>query len=266
MRQLNIEEIKLIQLEILKDIHSYCTANHLLYSLAYGSLLGAVRHKGYIPWDDDIDIMMPRDDYDRFVSSYESNRFKIAEREKDKSYYISFANVHDPNTRLIEQTDLPQSEFGVYVDVFPLDNIPDNESDLKRLMMKKRILNYIYTLKVVKIRRRSSVWKNLVLAVSKLLLNPLSFDWIVNNMIKICKSYKGIQTKRVGLIAPSDSTRREIWASSIFNDYVLLPFEDGEFSCVADYDSVLRSMYGDYMQLPPEEKRVSHHMCEAYIL
>lgn len=265
MRKLGIEEIKSIQLDILKNIHSFCLANQLHYSLAYGSLLGAVRHKGYIPWDDDIDIMMPRKDYDKFVASFGNDRFHVIERALDRSYYIPFAKVYDAGTEVIEKTDLPQSGFGVYVDVFPLDNIPDKDCDFKRMMWKKHFLNCVYILKAVKIRKRSMWWKNLVLLLSKLFLLPVSFSCIVNIMEKLCLRNNATITQRVGLISPTDSNPREIWNVSIFKKYIMLPFEDSEFSCVADYDIVLRSMYGDYMKLPPEEKRVTHHCNEAYM-
>ena len=125
MEEIGIDKLKQIQLDMLKDIHAFCVEHDIRYSLAFGTLLGAVRHKGYIPWDDDVDIMMPREDYNRFIRSYGNNIYRIADMSVNPDYGLPFAKVEDVLT-VIEENVEGGSVFGIYIDVFPVDYIPDN--------------------------------------------------------------------------------------------------------------------------------------------
>ena len=120
-KYINVEELKHIQLDMLSDIAEFCEQNNIKYFLAYGTLIGAIRHKGYIPWDDDIDICMPRPDYDKFLSLYnkKDSAYKAVAFELDENYKLPFAKVNDTRTVMWE-TMYDQDVFGVYIDVFPL--------------------------------------------------------------------------------------------------------------------------------------------------
>ena len=134
MKELSKNEIKTIQLDILQSIHQFCETNNIRYSLAYGTLLGAIRHKGYIPWDDDIDVMMPRPDYERFIQNYPNfcDRNIVQTYNNDNSYYLWCAKVYDNRT---EQITFP-TRSGVCVDVFPIDGLPDNLEDVRKYIKK----------------------------------------------------------------------------------------------------------------------------------
>ena len=129
----DIQELRGVQLGILDDIHAFCVDNGIRYFLACGTLIGAVRHKGYIPWDDDIDLYMPRDDYERFINEFKSvsGNCRVLDPKKEKHYYYTYAKVVDKRTLLVE----PEADgyrIGVYVDVFPVDYVTDNMAARRR--------------------------------------------------------------------------------------------------------------------------------------
>ena len=132
--ELNKEEIKNIQLDILNSIHQFCSERGIRYSLAFGTLLGAVRHQGYIPWDDDLDIMMPRPDYDRFVAEYQGTHqhYVVQTYKNNESYFLSLAKVYDNRT---EQIIFP-TKTGVFVDIFPIEGLPETEVEAKQYIDK----------------------------------------------------------------------------------------------------------------------------------
>ncbi len=263
MREIGLEDLRRIQLAMLKDIHSFCIANGIKYSLACGTLLGAVRHKGYIPWDDDVDLMIPRDDYDRFVSSYGNERYQVVDLTKDSHYDWTFAKVHDVRTRLVENC-ISKNEYGVYIDVFPVDHIPDSASERKNHYRKKNFWNALHIFKTVRLNSHRSLIKNLILVIGRIVSFPLSKALIVQEMDKISRKYQGKETEYVGIVAPTDSKLEEAIPAKFFKDYVELPFENATFLAIKAYEEYLTATYGDYMKLPPEEKRVSHHDFEAW--
>ena len=263
MREIGIDELKTIQLDMLKDIHSFCVSHDIKYSLAFGSLLGAIRHKGYIPWDDDIDIMMRRDEYERFITTYGNDRYKIADLSVNPDYGLPFAKVEDVRTIMHEMVE-GTTEYGIYIDVFPVDNIPDDIFQRQVFYQKKNFWNVLYNLKVIKVRRGRSMAKNAILMLAHILLRPIKRTYIVRKMSQIAQSYNVAKTIDVGIVVPADSRIEEAIPSSSFNEYIICKFEDAEVQTIGEYDKYLKAAYGDYMQLPPVEKRVSHHVFEAY--
>ena len=263
MREIGIDELKAIQLDMLKDIHSFCVSHDIKYSLAFGSLLGAIRHKGYIPWDDDIDIMMRRDEYERFITTYGNDRYKIADWSVNPDYGLPFAKVEDVRTKMNEMVE-GLTAFGVYIDVFPVDNIPDDISQRKIFYLKKKFWNVLYNLKVIKIRSGRSIVKNAILVIGHILLRPIKRSSIAIKMSRLSQTYNAIKTNDVGIVVPADSRIEEVIPAFCFDKYATCQFEDCEVMAIADYDLYLKAAYGDYMQLPPVNKRVSHHVFEAY--
>lgn len=263
MREICIDELKAIQLDMLKDIHSFCVSHDIKYSLAFGSLLGAIRHKGYIPWDDDVDIMMRRNEYERFITTYGNDRYKIADLSVNPDYGLPFAKVEDTRTIMDENVE-GRSPYGVYIDVFPVDSIPDDVSERKRYYRKKSLLNALYNLKVIKVNKERSILKNSVLMISHVLLFFLSKQHLARMMSAYASRYQGQKTEYVGIVAPADSRIEETVPSDFFEEYVELPFENMNVMSIKEYAEYLRAFYGDYMKLPPIEKRISHHVYNAY--
>lgn len=132
MKELTIREQQLGVLDILKDVHCFCVKNGIRYSLAYGTLIGAVRHRGFIPWDNDIDIVMLRQDYDLFINRYESSEYKVASHIVGKNdCLIAYARVYDPARTIASGANWASFETGLWIDVFPLDNVPSDQSLFK---------------------------------------------------------------------------------------------------------------------------------------
>ena len=271
MREMTLEEVQRVCLDILKDIHDFCQQNGIKYTLQGGTLLGAVRHKGFIPWDDDIDIAMPRDDYDRFIRTYKSARgYKLFSRElmpMQNNVYLAFSRVCEMRDTFVDCRMLPWAaeETGVWVDVFPLDGIDDAPA-----LREKRCgeLNRLWKLSVWARRSRRPLSlcptmriKMVCLACKLLALLPVDF---VDRHIKLCRSVPYDSTDSYINAAYMDYGRKEIHSKCVLENTVLLPFCEGFFYAMSGYDQALREKFGDYMQLPPVEKRVASHSVKRY--
>lgn len=263
MREILLDELKSIQLNILRDVHQFCIANGIEYSLSFGTLLGAVRHKGYIPWDDDIDIMMPRKSYEKFINSYNSDFYRTISLHNNKNYYLPFAKVYDDRTVVNEFVN-SKIEFGVYIDIFPVDNVPDNTWKLKWLLSSKKVLNIIHPLKLIRINWKRSFIKNLILIVSKIVLAPIPLHFIVKGMSNLSMRYSDEKTRYMGILVPGDNKSRWIVPCAYFKEYIDIEFEKLQFKAIKKHDEYLTAIYGDFMQLPPVSQQITHHLYKAH--
>lgn len=265
MKKLELSEIKQIELDILKNFAQFCDENHLCYTLAYGTLLGSVRHKGFIPWDDDIDVFMLRDDYNRLLSmkdiferQFEDLCFKSL---GDKSYPFAFLKITD-NTTLVDEKEMESKyKYGIWIDVFPLDKVSKDEKKHSRNIRSIIFWNKILVKSIIRGRHIGSTWfQN---TVNRFLLIPLA-HCIKHffNIPKICNSksikFNGEDTNLVANYVWENNIQKPV-----FDVHKLFPvkkecFEGMKFDIPNDSDYVLKNLYGDYMQLPPESERVSH--------
>ena len=264
MKEILLEELKSIQLEILDKVDEYCKKVGLQYFLSSGTLIGAIRHKGYIPWDDDIDIYMPRKDYETFVRDYNAydGNFRVLSLKTIPDYTNAYAKVERVGTLLIENVDYP-FEMGINIDVFPVDGVPDDIDIRKSYMNKADRLFQKMTLKNVSINfRRRGFLKNLTLALAKVLLLPKSLPVLakeLDSMIdKECET-----TKYVCNLVSNNKFGKE-YPRSVIEGSVDVEFEGKKYKTMQGWETYLSVNYGDYMQLPPEEKRVSTHGFKAY--
>lgn len=262
---IDVKELKQIQLDILKYVDKFCKENNIKYFLAYGTLLGAVRHKGYIPWDDDIDIVMLREDYDKFVHSFnnreQDRHYRVHSHELDKKYPYAFAKVGNMRTYFEEEIRYSM-DIGVNIDVFPLDNIPEDEKVQNSVVRKKKLLTCIANMKRLPILKRRGVVKNMILAICHLVTLPISMQQIVKALDRNAQQFNQEKYSMCGNIV--NSPGKDMYPTEYFSQTMDLQFEDAKFPCPVDYDSALKVMYGDYMKLPPKEKQVSHHHFIAY--
>ena len=263
---IEIEEQKTLMLEIMDDIDAFCRENHIPYFLLGGSLIGAIRHEGYIPWDDDIDIAMLREDYNRFISLYsskKSSRFKLLSLESDESYAYPFAKVIDVRTKLEEAVDSPDN-LGIYVDVFPLDNCPASYDAACKFQKQVGILGGIRNIKAILIDKKRSVWKNVLLFLAKGIVRCVSKRTMSELIAKKVQKYNGLEAEYVAQLSGNVYGTKEIWKKEWFEDIIDVKFEERYYMVPKEYHKVLMTTFGNYMQMPPEEKRVSHHAYVAY--
>lgn len=261
MKKIEIEELKKIELEILDDVTNFCKEHGLRYFLAYGTLLGAIRHKGYIPWDDDIDIHMPRPDYEKFLNLYnkEQKNNKAIAPEINPKYRYPFAKVYRKDT-IVKEFHFKPNDFGVYIDIFPLDGYAGEKQayqcgELRRYMHVKNFI-FLPEMKISRILR---------LTITKLILLPFGIRKMIAKISSIAQQKKYNDSELV-FSSYSRFAAKEIFPRSIFEGYQHVTFEGKEYRAPLDCDVYLRTLYGDYMTLPPEEQRYSTHNSQAWYI
>ena len=264
MKEINLNELKKIQMEILDNVDSFCKKNKIKYWIDCGTLLGAIRHKGYIPWDDDIDIGMLRDDYDKFLKLYNENnnsRYRLMAPEIDNDYYFVFGKVVDTKTILYEP-DETGIKGAVYIDVFVYDNAPDEEEKLKEMFDKR---NYYKKLRIAQVYPnnydKSSIKKRIMRFFLKIYLKFLPKNYYTKKGVEHSKKYANEKTKRVGNFT---SEAKMVCDKRVFKSFINVEFEKKKYPAPVGYDEWLKSFYDDYMKLPPKEKQVSNHKFKAY--
>ena len=267
MRKLNTEEIKKIELDILKEFHDYCEKEKLTYFMYYGTLLGAVRHQGYIPWDDDIDVCMFREDYDKLAEKFNNGRkdrlvFKCVENDDD--YQHTMGKIMDMSTEVIEPSRL-KDKMGVYIDIFPMDYLPDDEKE-RAIVLEKQNKNRMMFLRNNKqLKHQKNFFKKIGLLGTKLMVSLIGARKIAVRMNQTARqANNGKKSSLCGAFA--SYIDRELIPTKAFENKQLMDFEQYKFYAPIDSDRVLTDIYGDYMQLPPEEKRYNPHELIAYEL
>lgn len=257
MKEISYSELREIQLDVLQYVHDFCDSRGIKYSLAYGTLLGAVRHGGYIPWDDDIDIAMLRDDYERFAKEFNKAKghYHFYECRNDKDVHIAFGKVADIRTLVIEGADT--KNLGVAIDVFPIDNLCDTYEESRKYYQSYWLQKSLLVLKCRKVSEVRSWWKKPVFAAVKLFTIWYPLHQISIKMTNRALMHKNPSSNYVGLIM--DGYDNEIMERRIWSEFEERTFEGRSFKSVKDFDSYLKCEYGDYMQLPPEKERVPKH-------
>ena len=259
MRYIGDEEAKLLMLEILKDIACYCNENNMHYYLAYGTLLGAIRHNGFIPWDNDIDIWMPRPDYESFRKLVRAkpiaSNIRVLDPQIDDTF--PFIKVIDSRTILREDYLVTEKNLGVYVDIFALDGLPDDDKIIDQIISKANNLNKAYALASYRFNtgssKRNKVLKNLFFPFSRILMSRKTIN---KKLDCLCEGYNYTTSTYVGnLLWPNK--KRECLKKEWFKG-ATHKFEGYDFSIPDGYDKILSHYYGNYMQLPPDEDRVTH--------
>ena len=265
MKAITLEDSKKLELDILQDVAHFCDKHHLRYYLAYGTLIGAVRHKGFIPWDDDIDIQMPRADYNKLIELYnqekgENSRYYLVSPD-DKRSLNAFTKIIDTTTIKKEfgiAYKTPDDYLGVDIDVFPLDGAPSDKEEYKKWFKK---LIWLYTRYWYKNQnKRDSLKGWLKLFMHKLPGIFLSKKSILKKTAKLHAKYPFAECEYVAIVEDASCDFGNHTKKSNYEESVMLDFEDKKFAVPKGYHEVLTAIYGDYMQLPPIEQQVTHHV------
>lgn len=244
------------ELKLLKEFIKICSSNKIKYFSLGGSLLGAVRHKGFIPWDDDMDLGLPRKDFEKLTKEIDFDKY-------NKNYILenSEVNLGVYQYKLKSGVQISGKVYEVCLDIFPLDGVPNN--NLKKYYFEKKILLYrmLYKFSVIDqvVEKDRGILENLLVKTAKLLkLNRIISTSIIHQKLtELIKSYDYDSSKNVGNIL-GRYREKEIVDKEYFGKGILLPFEDTYINCPINYDSYLKCIYGNYMQLPPMENRISH--------
>ena len=265
MKEISLEELKKIQIDILDYVDDFCKKNGINYWLDCGTLLGAIRHKGYIPWDDDIDIGMLRPDYEKFIELFNHNNdsdFSFICYENDKDWVFPFGKVLNNNTVFFEPDEKHGIKSSVYIDVFPYDNAPEDKKKINRIFKKRNLYA-----KLTKLQRFSCFYierknkYNFIRYPFHIMMQIFPKDFFVKKGVELSKKYMNIQTNLVGNFT---SLSKQYCEKDVFSSFVDVEFEGKKYPAPVGYDKWLKSFYGDYMKLPPKEKQISHHRYEAY--
>lgn len=255
-----ILQLKKVELGILLEFISVCSKINLKYYLIGGTLIGAVRHKGFIPWDDDIDVIMPRRDYDIFMKKAQSHlpdNLFIQTIDTDSEYPNCFAKIRNTSTTFIEESIKSRiMNHGIYIDIFPLDYYPESFIkrkwvDAKDFMLKIAISRLYDSKASYKIKILQQLSRLFYHSPEKAIEQRNTF---LSNLPKsrYVRNYCGAWGKR------------EIWLDSWFADGSTVTFEHESMCAPSNFHEVLSKVYGDYMTLPPEDKRIAHHYCEIF--
>lgn len=263
-RPANTEEVKKIQLGILRKIKTFCEQNNIKFYMAYGSLIGTIRHKGFIPWDDDIDVWMPRNDYNQFIKKFNEDSLEYEVKFPGcKGWIYTYGKVIYKNSRLIEGDN---TVIGINVDIFPIDNLPNSKWKMKLMFKTVEFFHHMYDLKSSSFSSlRSLKWyKCISYSILKGIFSVFSFH-IINSFIDmLAKCEKNANSEWVGVLVDHYLLEQKFLRSE-FDGLIMAEFEDLDLPIPTGYDSILRSLYGDYMKLPPPEERVTHHSYVAYL-
>lgn len=255
----SLEERRQYMLDICQAVHDFCIENKIFYSLSCGTLIGAYRHKGFIPWDDDFDIMMTRENYDRFVASFQHPRYKLMTCFNSVNHFFAFARVVDADTYSLTRKNIygkRNKKPGICVDLYIVENVPEDEVQRKQLFSKILIYN-----KIRKYTRKVLVGLQMIGLSDKIgFFYPLTvlcrqqysiMHYVIPSSKMVC--YAG------------DVADTTILERDLFDAYQKCKFENREFLTIKKYSIFLTRIYGNWMVLPPEEKRVTYHGGEFYI-
>lgn len=267
-RELTIEECQHVELDIMSRIHSFCREHNLRYLLAYGTLIGAVRHKGFIPWDNDMDIVMPRPDYEKLLAVLKSrpiaDHLYLLHYTTDAEYHYQCARICDSRTEVRPSYIREQPKrMGIWVDIFPIDGIPDRSSTQVLTKVEMGILKVLQRSDIYAIDDARG-WKYSVKRTMRKTFPNKNNAYQRKLDIIASKTAFG-ESDYAGNVTEYDKTYCE-YVPADFDSPLLLAFEDQRFYAPKRYDEILTSEYGDYMKLPPIEQRMTHDLNARWVL
>lgn len=261
MKEIDLNEQKRILLDMLKYIDTVARKNNIKYTLVGGSLIGAVRNNGIIPWDDDVDIGLLENEYEKLVKCLKeekNSRYKLLDVSIEPTYYYPFAKLIDTRTIGYEIGCKKINNYGVYIDIFKYNYIPDEEVDIK--------IYYDNCTKIKKILFRTFVNDSdaFLKKIYHKIMSRFNSSRYTKKLIKYSEIYNGLYDKNVMINWTPYGAKKETHLARYFNDFIDVNFDGVTAMIVRDYDKVLSNTFGDYMTPPPIEKQVSNHSMKMF--
>lgn len=263
-----LKRVQDTQLGILEDFIKVCEKYDLVYFMLGGTGIGVVRHQGFIPWDDDIDVAMPREDYDKFMEVMDQelgDRYKILTPLVDKNYACNVTHLQKKGTKFVPYVSRKMKcDLCIDIDIFPLDHMPDDPAKRRRQLKKTWILNKLIFLcgspePIIPLNGIKKQVARIICASTHYMLKILHVSprFLYKCLLREAKRYNDQKTKYINAFEVTMSDRAYISQKELF-PLKKMPFEHLMVNMPNDYDTYLRRLFGDYMQLPPKDKRVNH--------
>lgn len=265
-KTIDADEFKKIAYGVLEHFKSICEKNDIYYILSFGTVLGAVRHNGFIPWDDDIDVCVFRKDYVRLIEAFEkenNSRYRLISTEVDSDYSLPHMKIVNTDTLLIQSGRKNYFPLGVWIDVFALDNVPDNLNERKKYFRRLEkyqsiwsILEFLPNYKYDSIRSLAgSAYKKIISIIFHNDSRAMALK-----LEKLAKKYENEKTKEVGVLSFLGYSRtKSVFKRELLSNCIPHFFEKDEYPIPKEYDKYLQQLYGDYMTPPPAEERLPRH-------
>lgn len=266
MNELTLDELKIIEFNILKHFDAFCKEHNIRYYLAYGTLLGAIRYKKFIPWDDDVDVLVPREDYERLLKIYEdSAQYKLFAFEKDGKFHYPFAKLCDLSTRkVLPEFRNSDAISGVEIDIFPLDCFnSDYERAKKEARSISRDIMFLQSSQLKEPPTKKGI-KSLIWRLLSAYAQIRTDKYFNKKIVKKSKANKQDNPMFVGSKSWCIYGERGVIPAEAFADVTYVEFEGEMFPAPVGYDTYLTCLYGDYLPEPPVEKQKTNHLFKAY--
>lgn len=264
--KIELRETQQIALDILRIVSKICDEQGFRYYLVFGTLIGAIRHKGFIPWDDDLDIMMPRPDHDMFVRYFISHPEKfpnlmIFTSDNNRNYPYMITRVSDDRYRIVMDNEKPYG-MGVFIDIYPYDGMGETWKEAVKFQLKGDILSSLcfqasrnhFEIGITKSKFKLAI-KLPIFLVCKL----IGKDFFQKRLKLLARQKSFDTTKYVGNVVWGSGGKVCIYDRKLFDEFILVDFENEKFKAPAGYDEFLHHIYGNYMQLPPKKNQKPHH-------
>lgn len=262
MRKIGMDELRQKQMEVLDYVAAFCDENGIRYWIEGGTLLGAIQHKGYIPWDDDIDIAMLREDYTRFRKEFPEKsrdpKFVFRCAEDDKTWHLPFGKVMNTETLFLQDGH----DLGINIDIFPMDDAPDDDALMDKMYRKRDRLKVLNAAQQNTGKPSGNVLRRAAVYCIRLVLRCFPDYYFIRKIAKNAVKYDGKGYENLGHFT-AESKMKHLSKHAV-DETIEVPFEDRTYKAPKGYDVWLRSCFGDYMQLPPEKDR-KRHTYEAFV-
>lgn len=269
-KELNIEQIHQITLEIVKKLIEICDEINVNYYVAYGSLIGTVRHKGFIPWDDDFDVVMFRDDYEKFckyciIHQNEIKPYKLLNRETEKNYPYNIARLNNMDYKA-RYENIVNYDSGAFIDIYPIDGAGSDAIKVLQTVKKKKSNLFRIVLWSIDDHYTKSTYnkwyRSVIKYVIRLYAKIRGSRYFLDKLESLKNLYDINESKYVAEMTWDSNL--VLYEKKWFNDYIYMEFENIKVKVPVGYDEFLRCHYDDYMKLPPKEEQIPHHDYKLY--